>query len=125
MSLRLGAAALLAAASAPASEAGRAGLDFPPGDKRVLVIDTPAPEAEPYRAQAGALLPAWDGLLERDLRIVTRSGAAAFRVLLVGKDGGVKLDSDAPVTPAELFTLIDAMPMRKAELRSRAAASRP
>jgi hypothetical protein len=36
-------------------------------------------------------------------------------VRLIGKDGGVKLDRDTPVAVAELFALIDAMPMRRAE----------
>jgi hypothetical protein len=87
---------------------------------RVLVIDTPTiATTEAYRAQATELLPAWEGLLERDLLIVTREGAAAFRVRLVGKDGEVKLDSNEPVGAAELFALIDAMPMRRAETKQR------
>jgi hypothetical protein len=82
---------------------------------RVLVIDTPATTAPAYQAQAAALLPAWAGLLERDLHLITRDAAPAFRVRLIGKDGGVKLDRDTPVAVAELFALIDAMPMRRAE----------
>ena len=58
----------------------------------------------------------WEGLIERDLHIVTRGEAAAFRVRLIGKDGGEKLDSAAPVSAAALFALIDAMPMRRAEM---------
>ena len=42
----------------------------------------------------------------------------AFRVVLVGKDGGVKLSSAAPVSAAKLFGLIDSMPMRRLEMRS-------
>lgn len=41
--------------------------------------------------------------------------AGTFRVLLVGKDGGVKLDSHEPIESRELFKTIDAMPMRKQE----------
>lgn len=82
---------------------------------RVLVIDTPATTAPAYQAQAAALLPAWPGLLERDLHILTRDSAPAFRVRLVGKDGGVKLDQTTPVSVSNLFALIDAMPMRRAE----------
>lgn len=84
---------------------------------RVLVIDTPVTTAPAYQTQATALLPAWAGLLERDLHLITRDFAPAFRVRLVGKDGGVKLDRDTPVAVAELFALIDAMPMRRAELK--------
>ncbi len=42
---------------------------------------------------------------------------AAFEVLLVGKDGGVKLRRDKPVTAAEIAALIDTMPMRQDEMR--------
>jgi hypothetical protein len=45
-----------------------------------------------------------------------------FAVLLVGKDGGVKLRSTSPVAPDELFPLIDSMPMRQQELRKQSAA---
>jgi hypothetical protein len=38
-----------------------------------------------------------------------------FRVILVGKDGGVKLRSSEVVSDLELFELIDRMPMRRAE----------
>jgi len=40
-----------------------------------------------------------------------------FQVILVGKDGTVKLRSDKPVNAPELFGLIDAMPMRQDEMR--------
>ncbi|MEO0729196.1 MAG: DUF4174 domain-containing protein [Pseudomonadota bacterium] len=46
-------------------------------------------------------------------------GGGSFRVLLVGKDGGVKLSSGAPISSARLFSLIDAMPMRRQEMRER------
>ncbi len=86
------------------------------GKKRVLVLDTPSAALDPiYRVQAAALLPAWEGLLERDLHVITREGASAFGVRLVGKDGGVKFGATAPVSAADLFALIDAMPMRRAE----------
>jgi len=39
-----------------------------------------------------------------------------FTVLLVGKDGGEKLRSQEPVPMAEVFALIDSMPMRKREM---------
>ena len=50
---------------------------------------------------------------------MTRTGAPAFRVRLVGKDGGVKLDQATPIEVTTLFALIDAMPMRRAEMASR------
>ena len=39
-----------------------------------------------------------------------------FRVILIGKDGKVKLDRNKPVFAEELFALIDAMPMRLYEM---------
>ena len=37
--------------------------------------------------------------------------------VLVGKDGGVKLKLETIADPATIFTLIDGMPMRRAEIR--------
>ncbi|MEO0513788.1 MAG: DUF4174 domain-containing protein [Planctomycetota bacterium] len=42
---------------------------------------------------------------------------ARFAVRLVGKDTGIKLRRDTPVTAVELFGLIDSMPMRQQEIR--------
>lgn len=39
----------------------------------------------------------------------------SFKVILVGKDGGIKLRSDTVVPDVELFDVIDRMPMRQAE----------
>ncbi|TGN50206.1 DUF4174 domain-containing protein, partial [Paracoccus liaowanqingii] len=61
-------------------------------------------------------------LAEREVVLLTDGpGAEALRpgtglrVLLIGKDGGVKLDRDGPVTPDEITALIDTMPMRRRE----------
>jgi len=40
-----------------------------------------------------------------------------FLVILVGKDGGIKLKSHTPVGNSELFDLIDGMPMRIQEMK--------
>ncbi len=42
---------------------------------------------------------------------------AAFAVILLGKDGGTKLNRNGPVTLDEIFGLIDSMPMRREEMR--------
>jgi hypothetical protein len=39
-----------------------------------------------------------------------------FVVLLIGKDGGAKLQAEEPVTTTELFSLVDSMPMRRREI---------
>ena len=41
-------------------------------------------------------------------------------LILIGKDGGIKLREKRIVAPKILFNLIDTMPMRKAELRNKA-----
>ena len=40
-----------------------------------------------------------------------------FTVILIGKDGGEKYRSNSILTTNHLFTIIDAMPMRQAEMR--------
>ena len=40
-----------------------------------------------------------------------------FRVMLVGKNGKVKLDREKPVLTKELFALIDEMPIRQHEMQ--------
>ena len=54
-----------------------------------------------------------------DLREVYGALPHEFRVVLVGKDGGVKLRQEEPISAADLFALIDSMPMRKQEMRQR------
>ena len=43
--------------------------------------------------------------------------ANPFLLILIGKDGGVKLRSKSVVPSEDLFALIDSMPMRRAEMR--------
>jgi hypothetical protein len=42
-----------------------------------------------------------------------------FAVILIGKDGGEKLRQHTPITAQKLNQVIDAMPMRKEEMRRR------
>lgn len=42
---------------------------------------------------------------------------ASFGVLLIGKDGHVKLRRGTPVAASEITALIDTMPMRQDEMR--------
>ncbi len=41
----------------------------------------------------------------------------AFRIYLIGLDGGIKMQKQNPVNISTIFSLIDGMPMRQAELR--------
>jgi Domain of unknown function (DUF4174) len=43
--------------------------------------------------------------------------AGEFHAILVGKDGGVKLQSRTPLSAERLSKVIDAMPMRRDEMR--------
>jgi hypothetical protein len=46
-------------------------------------------------------------------------GSGQLTVVLVGKDGGVKMRRNGPVQLDEIFSLIDAMPMRREEMRQK------
>lgn len=46
--------------------------------------------------------------------------AEDFLIILIGKDGTIKLRSEQPVLSEDLFVLIDGMPMRKEEMRRKA-----
>jgi hypothetical protein len=45
------------------------------------------------------------------------AGEAAFRALLIGKDGGTKISSAGPLGATVLNATIDSMPMRRNEMR--------
>jgi hypothetical protein len=97
---------------------------------RVLVIsatDRADPRLVIQRRTAAA---AKAGMAERDLvtiELLGREAAAlrmrnrlglpqhGFRVLLIGKDGGAKLNRHEPISTQMLFDTIDAMPMRRQE----------
>ena len=122
----------LAALTAGAATAGP--LDAYRWRSRVLVLSAPDSDDAALRAQRAALGPMRGGAAERDLVVLEAvgDGAAAralrahlslpageFRAVLVGKDGGAKLTEAAPIPPQKLFATIDAMPMRRGEIRGR------
>ncbi|MEM6346437.1 MAG: DUF4174 domain-containing protein [Bacteroidota bacterium] len=112
---------------------------------RLVLVFAPSSDTELYQAQTKAIEAMGDGWAERELvlfSIFPQSGNAAkaqlkpseiqylrdryevseqdFVVLLIGKDGGEKLRlKDKTLSQAQLFPLIDGMPMRKAEMRAR------
>ena len=68
------------------------------------------------------------GVVERDIKITVVPAASelnkeykikpgTFIVILVGKDGSEKHRSDTVLQPQKLFTIIDAMPMRRSEMK--------
>lgn len=128
---------------------GALAMDFDPDayrwKNRILIIFVPSMDSENYEAQKGILRNQSAGILDRDLRIVevlekesgsdldmSLSGESArnlrkkfgvtadqFQVILIGKDGTVKLHSKTPVSTSALFEIIDAMPMRQEEMRAK------
>lgn len=99
---------------------------------RVLVISAPNATDPSAQAQRGIAEAVAQGMGERDLVTVEAFGAHAsamalrrkldipgnaFRAVLVGKDGGAKIVSAEPIPASTLFSTIDAMPMRRDEMR--------
>lgn len=60
---------------------------------------------------------AGDDERSRAIRSQLSAGDRTFRVLLVGKDGNTAASSARPFTADELFGKVDAMPMRRDEIR--------
>ena len=107
---------------------------------RILVVFADSNNASAAR-QENALLADRAGLAERDMVVLTVRGDAVrsvfgsgtdltaqalrreikgppegeFAAVLIGKDGGQKLRVRDPIVAAELFAVIDTMPMRAAE----------
>lgn len=57
--------------------------------------------------------------LGNSLNTKYNSSDEPFRVLLIGKDGGIKLDEDEKISATFLYQLIDSMPMRQQEMRNK------
>ena len=113
--------------------------------RRLFLVLAPSAEDKRYVRQARLLEREHNGFSERDLLrgglfegetgtfdgvpVPPEDAATArerfgaepgrFAAVLVGKDGTAKHRSDEPVGPAKLYALIDAMPMRRREMRER------
>lgn len=71
------------------------------------------------------------GFAERDVHIkLVAAGSGLYKrydvpvneamtIVLIGRDGGEKYRSNTLTTPLHFFTLIDGMPMRRAEMRNK------
>jgi hypothetical protein len=112
---------------------------------RLLLIFAPSERHPALRELEDELRDQKAGVLDRDLIVITAAGSGAVRiggrsasgegagalrdqfevptgdytVILIGKDGGEKLRGGAEVRLAQVFRLIDAMPMRRRELNER------
>jgi hypothetical protein len=101
-------------------------------NNRVITIYTTDGRNPEYLEQISTLEADQHGLKERDLivkkEILNANNTGLFKnncikgnftVTLTGKDGGEKFRSQKPVTLAHLYTIIDAMPMRREEMHSK------
>jgi hypothetical protein len=119
------------ALSAEASDAPLSSLQW---KNRVLVVVAPSAQDDQLTAQRRIYHQNAKGMAERDIVLVeavgddSRSrdirrqfavGDKAFRVLLVGKDGNAAVSSERPIDATKLFGRVDAMPMRRDEMRKR------
>ncbi|MBN1104473.1 MAG: DUF4174 domain-containing protein [Deltaproteobacteria bacterium] len=112
---------------------------------RILILFSPSASDRAHRLQKQELESRSRETAERDLLIVdifeegeSRAGSrvlskvaaetlrgrfavqrGAFQLILIGKDGTVKLRSDQPGTAKDIFGLIDSMPMRHQELEGK------
>ena len=113
--------------------------------RRVLVVSAPNLDDPDLVRQLAMLAQAPEDFADRDMSLVklladgesaaedrelTPDEAAAvrdtlgmrrdtFALRLIGKDGTVKLSADSPTPMAEIYALIDTMPMRRQEVRDR------
>jgi hypothetical protein len=119
---------LLLLCTAPAAQAQE--LDAYRWKFRLLLAASPSGDSALFREQQRLLRPSDAEALARDLLLLPlsplshpgtyeRLGLAPDTrcILLIGKDGGEKYRSTSPVAPEALFRIIDAMPMRQAEMR--------
>ena len=84
--------------------------------QRVLLITTPSRANKLFQKQIRLLSPSSVAFRLRDLVVTNRPGR--FQIELIGKDGNVAFSSREPITQRELFARIDAMPMRREEMRN-------
>jgi hypothetical protein len=104
---------------------------------RVLLLGAPTAAQTDFQRQKTLLASDERGLAERDFRVIEvlydqlapadrqywtqqlGQSLAGFRVVLIGKDGGVKRTETQPLAPAEIFGTVDKMPMRRQEMRGK------
>ncbi len=103
--------------------------------KRVVMVYCPKISDAEFNLQKKWLSEVGKDIMERDLTVIdcVESNLSAedalhlkerfkytpnhFCFWLIGKDGEIKLISNKPVKPEQLFGLIDSMPMRREEIK--------
>ncbi|MGR3455412.1 DUF4174 domain-containing protein [Pseudooceanicola sp.] len=115
-------------------EAGDQTLDVFKWEKRPVVVFADSDRDPMFRRQMEAL-EAWpDELLDRDVIVISDTDPAAdspirqalrprgFMLVLIGKDGQIKLRKPQPWDVREISHSIDKLPERRQEIRDRRAA---
>jgi len=102
-------------------------------EKRPVIVFADSPNDPNFGLQMEYLTDRSEELAERDVIVLTDTDPAAagplreklrprgFMLVLIGKDGGVKLRKPFPWDVRELSRTIDKMPMRQREIRERRA----
>lgn len=112
-------------------------------ENRVLLVFTHKKNDEIFNKQISNLLKEKKGLTERKLIIYQfvkdqysinfdskwllsslkknkyKTESENFKVVLIGLDGGIKLEQTSLLSTKKLFTIIDGMPMRRNEIRNK------
>ena len=101
-------------------------------NKRVIALYTYNINNVAYQQQIKLLEADEPGLTDRNIiiksiiynnhtesRFKAQNIKGGFTLILIGKDGGEKFRSNKAVPLKQLYGLIDAMPMRRAEMRRR------
>ena len=103
--------------------------------KRAIVIFADTPADPRFQSQLSLLLERPEDLLERDIVLIVDTDPQAqseirqklrprgFMLTLIGKDGGIKLRKPFPWDVREITHAIDKWPLRKQEIKDRAADS--
>jgi hypothetical protein len=104
---------------------------------RLLLIGAPTASQAELKRQKALLAADEKGLAERDFKVIEviyeqlspadrqcwtqqlGQPLGGFRVVLIGKDGGVKRTETQPLAAATLFGTVDRMPMRRQEMRGK------
>lgn len=105
--------------------------------KRVLLVIAPSATDEQLLKQQEILNKQQADLQDRDMEVIYLAQnttqqrdkdylmqnfnirQSGFYSILIGKDGGEKLRSQIPMETSQLFDTIDAMPMRKQEMKNK------
>jgi len=101
-------------------------------EKRIVLIFSKDKDISLYKEQKNQFSNLQDETNERDLVFIEifkdkntkheslqdkfNPNSSNFKIILIGKDGGIKLNSSTVVTHEKIFSLIDSMPMRQMEM---------